>query len=162
MLGAMISEYCNFTGSTTILTERKLKFYIEAEHNLLKQEMASLIKEKTYQNQGNVFAQLTRDTESLKNGTKVQSIGLQLVYEWFRANNFLYLCCRESSDNQHLEISNLYKSVSLDMVGMDLSKTCGIAVQDRAALKVPEHLDFDEAETCYMHDGDQIGRAAIG
>jgi len=45
MLGAMIPDHCNFTGSIPILTERKLKFYIEAEYNLLKQEMVKVTSE---------------------------------------------------------------------------------------------------------------------
>ena len=45
---------------------------------------------------------------------------------------------------------------------MNLVDICGILVQDRAALKVAEYLNFDEAEGCDMHDGDKIGRSAIG
>ena len=162
MLSAVVPDHCNITGSIPILSERKLKFYIDAEYNLLKQEMTSLITEKSQQSQGNVFAQLIHDAATLKNATTVQSIGLQLVDKWFRSNHVLCLCCRESSNNLHLDIANLCRSVTLEMVGMDLSDICGIAVQDRAALKVPEYLGFDEAEACDMHDGDKIGRSAIG
>ena len=48
------------------------------------------------------------------------------------------------------------------MTGMELTSIIGAAVQDRAALTVPEYIGLDEAEACDMHDGDKIGRSAIG
>ena len=56
----------------------------------------------------------------------------------------------------------LCKSVCIEMMGMELTSIIGAAVQDRAALTVPEYIGLDEAEACDMHDGDKIGRSAIG
>ena len=48
------------------------------------------------------------------------------------------------------------------MTGMNLTSIIGAAVQNRAALTVSGCIGLDEAKACDLHDGDKIGRSAIG
>ena len=128
----------------------------------MKAEIHKLVHSKHHQSQGNAFGQLIHDGCTLDNGIKVQSVGLQMVSRNFDANHVICLCCQESKQNRGADVASLLQEVVLEMTGMNLITICGIAVQDRAALSVPAYLGFDEAESCDMHDGDKIGRSAIG
>ena len=57
---------------------------------------------------------------------------------------------------------DLCKEVSLKITKMGLLNVRTVSAQDRAALKVVEHLQFDEAEYCDTCDCSKIGRSAIG
>ena len=72
------------------------------------------------------------------------------------------MCSRDSKKNTGDVVAALCKSICIEMTGMELSSIIGAAVQDRAALSVPDYIGLDEAEACDMHDGDKIGRTALG
>ena len=63
--------------NTPMLNEISLKRHVDEEHEVTKSEISEMIKEKHMQSKGNVFAQLTHHTDTLGNGKKAQSIGLQ-------------------------------------------------------------------------------------
>ena len=50
----------------------------------------------------------------------------------------------------------------MGVLGQELAVICDASVQDRAALSVSNLLGITKAEPCDMHDGDKIGRSAIG
>ena len=163
MLKEMIPEgFLKEGEKAPILTIEMLKKYIYAEYALMCSEIRSLIAAKHKASRGNTYAQLLHDGATLKNGSKVQAIGMELLDLNYRANFVICLCCRESNKNKGKDVADLCKSVSIEICGMDLSQICGIAKQDRAALTVPGYLDMDEKESCDMHDGDKIGKSAIG
>ena len=82
-----------------MFNESKLKRHVDAEYNLMKSEIASVIKEKCAQSEGNTFSQLTHYRSILVSGKKLQSIGLQFVHKSFRKNNVIFLCFQESKGN---------------------------------------------------------------
>ena len=54
-----------------VSNERSLQRHVYAKHDLMKSEIAEVIKEKCAQSQGNSFAQLIHDGSTLENGKKV-------------------------------------------------------------------------------------------
>ena len=72
---------------------------MDAEYDLMKSGILAVVTDKYMQSQGNSFAQLTHNGDTLVRGKKVQFTGLQLVDECFRDNHVIYLCCREHKEN---------------------------------------------------------------
>ena len=58
-------------------------------------------------------------------------------------------------------IADLAREVVKETTGYDFNTLAGSSVQDCAALSVAEELDL-EPEKCTMHQGDKIGKSAIG
>ena len=162
MLSSIIPPSVKVTSKPPILDERILKRYVNAEYDRMILEVQSLIRAKIDNSRGNKFAQIIHDGCTLDNGFKVQSVGLQFVDPKFRTNHVLCLCCRVCPGNLGVDISKFIQDVSLEVLGQELAVICDSSVQDRAALSVSNHLGITEAEPCDMHDGDKIGRSAIG
>ena len=95
MMAAMIPKTFKYEGKPPILTECKLKIYINAEYEIMKKEIHNLVGAKHRLSQGNSFSQLIHDGTTLPNGTKVQSIGIQLLDLQYRRNFCICLCSRE-------------------------------------------------------------------
>ena len=74
----------------------------------------------------------------------------------FRDNHEICLCCRESKHKKYEDAAKLCEDISLEVSQMDLLDACGIGVQYRATLKVAGFLEFDEVESCDIHDGDKL------
>ena len=88
----------NMTGTVPMLNERILHRHVDAEFDLMKSEIAEVVKEKNTQSQGNSFAQLTHVGATLASRKKVQSIWSHLVDNIFRENHKIYLFYRESKE----------------------------------------------------------------
>ena len=58
-------------------------------------------------------------------------------------------------------IADLARDVIEETTGVGFHTLTGSSVQDCAALSVAEELDL-EPEKCTMHQGDKIGKSAIG
>ena len=157
MFAAMIPTDFSYKGKPPILEYRMLKQYVKAEYKRMVTELQSFIRAKSDISLGNTFCQLMHDGCTLKNGIKVQSVGIQFIDPNFVANHVVCLCCRECKSNTGKSVSDFIKQISIEVAGKDLSDICKIAVQDRAALSVTTYLGIDEKESCDMHDGDKIG-----
>ena len=162
MLASMIPVDHQYSGKPPLLGFRMLKRFVNAEYERMIHELQSLIRIKKEQSMGNKFGQLIHDGCTLKNGVKVQSIGLQFVDPNFTANHIVTLCCRVCKESTGKKVADFIKCASIQVAGQDLSDICDVSIQDRAALSVANELGITEAEACDMHDGDKIGRSAIG
>ena len=77
MLRAMIPKnYLKAGKKAPILSIDMLKKYIEAEYELMRSEIKSLVAAKHKASRGNAFAQLLHDGATLENGSKVEAIGM--------------------------------------------------------------------------------------
>ena len=87
MLAAIIPTYFSFKGKPPILEYRMLKKYVTAEYKRMVTEIQSFIRAKSVTSFGNAFCQLIHDGCTLKNGIKVQSVGLQFIDPNFVVNH---------------------------------------------------------------------------
>ena len=54
------------------------------------------------------------------------------------------------------------KNVVKKVTDYEFQEIVSLAVQDRGAIKVAEHLNLDEKEGCDIHDGNKVDSSDIG
>jgi len=160
MLNAMVPN--SITAKAPVLTGLMLKRFIEVEYEVMKDNIKELFASIVKDSKGNCFMQLFHDGVTLDNQMKCQAIAGQVVHPKWEANIVLALGFRKVGNSTGEIVSAAAEDVVQEMTGCSLSAVCGHGKQDRAALRVAGLLGFDETEACDMHDGDKVGRAALG
>ena len=92
---------------------------------------------------------------------KCQAIACQVIHPIWEENIVLALGFRKVENSTGEIVRAIAEDVVQEMTGYPLSVVCGHGKQDRAALRVAGLLGF-EKEGCDMHDGDKVGRSALG
>ena len=144
-----------------ILNSRQLMLYIDAEWDLFEINLRSQLKPLVEQSKGNPFAMLIHDAVTLANKSKYYSIGIQFIDNCFECNHVVALSFRKVSTTCGEYIADLAREVVEETTVVEFNMLTGSSVQDCAALSVAEELDL-EPEKCTMHQGDKIGKSAIG
>jgi len=159
MLTKQVSR--SFTGQVPLLSRLSLDRFIDEEYEVMKENIQELFAAVVKDSKLNRFMQLFHDGVTLDNQMKCQAVACQLVHPKWEQNVVLALGFCKVNDSVGETVTDLAQKVVLEMTGFPLSVVCGHGKQDRAALRVAALLGF-EKEACDMHDGDKIGRAALG
>ena len=120
-----------------------------------------VIREKVAQAHQSPFAQGIHDGGTLENKSKYQAFGLQFVDQFWRRNHVICIGFVPSQENTSEAVSELFNRTVRDRTLQTFSSIVASVIQDRAAKAVASELDL-ESEVCGMHDGDKLGRSAVG
>ena len=104
---------------------------------------------------------LIHDAVTLANKSKYYSIGIQLIDNCFECNYVVALSFGKVSTTCGEYIADIAREVVEETTVVESDILTGSSVQDCAALSVAEELDL-EPEKYTMHQGDKIGKSAIG
>ena len=135
--------------------------HVNTEDAWVKKCIAEMIVKKHIKCKGNPFMQYIHDATTLDNSQKYLAIGAQFVPDDWSRNIVVALAFvptkSTTGDACKILIENAFKACT----SLEFDKVCGSGVQDKAALKTAQLLGL-EKESCDMHDGDKIGKSAIG
>ena len=160
MLHAMIPPSATVP-KTLVLTIPRLKLMINAEWLAFIRILRHELQKKFQDGLGNTFCQFIHDGCTLESQSKYQAFGLQYTDSNFASNNVVALTFRRARSSAGESVVNLAREEVFNTTGYRFDQIIGCSVQDAAARSVAAHLQLEE-ETCDMHDGDKIGRSAIG
>ena len=160
MLHAMIPPSATVP-KTLDLTIPRLKLMINAEWLAFIWILRHELQKKFQDGLGNTFCQFIHDGCTLESQSKYQAFGLQYTDSNFASNNVVALTFRRARSSAGESVANLAREEVFNTTGYRFDQIIGCSVQDAAARSVAAHLQLEE-ETCDMHDGDKIGRSAIG
>mmetsp|Transcript_37826 Transcript_37826/g.106865 ORF Transcript_37826/g.106865 Transcript_37826/m.106865 type:complete len:156 (+) Transcript_37826:152-619(+) len=110
---------------------------------------------------GNAFAQAVHDAGTLKNKQKFLAYGLQFVDPALRQNFVVCVALKPCFDGTDRGVAEELEMITAARCGLPLDNIVGSVISDRAAKGVSEEFGLEE-EVCGMHDGDKLGRSAIG
>lgn len=144
-----------------VMTIPKLKIMIEGEYDCFCKMLRNTIGSKFKEGKGNPFLQFINDGCTLGNKSKYQAFGLQFTDSSFQCNHVIAIAFKRALSSTSDSVALMAREVVNELTGFDFNDVCGASVQDAAAKGVARALNLEE-ETCDMHDGDKIGRAAIG
>ena len=144
-----------------ILTIEHLKRYIDAEFDLFKEDLIAELKPLVQESRGRPFSMIIHDAVTLSNKSKYYSIGLQFTDRSFDCNHVIALSFGKVTTTTASSLAPHIQQIVHDMTGMNLSAIVASSIQDCAALNVATELDLYQ-DKCTMHQGDKIGKSAIG
>ena len=135
--------------------------HVDTEDAWVKKCLKEMIVKKHINCKGNPFMQYIHDATTLDNSQIYLAIGAQFVPDDWSKNIVVALdfvpTKSTTGDACKILIENAFKACT----SLEFDKVCSSGVQDKAALKTAELLGL-EKESCDMHDGDKIGKSAIG
>ena len=144
-----------------VMTIPKLKLMIEGEYECFRKILKSTIATKFKEGLGNPFLQFINDGCTLGNKSKYQAFGLQFTDSSFQCNHVVAIAFKRAISSTSNDVAEMAREVVNELTGFDFNDICGALVQDAAAKSIARILNLEE-ETCDMHNGDKIGRSAIG
>ncbi|KAI9346567.1 hypothetical protein BDR26DRAFT_112210 [Obelidium mucronatum] len=104
---------------------------------------------------------MLHDGGTLANKHKFQAIGIQFLDPQWRKNHVVSIGFTASAVNTDSIVSEMLQAVFKERTGLEFQETVSSMMQDRCALGVSNQCDIEE-EACLMHDGDKLGRSAVG
>ena len=144
-----------------VITIPKVKTMIEGEYHCFCKLLRNAVASKYKEGKGNPFLQFINDGCTLANKSKYQAFGLQFTDSSFQCNHVVAIAFKRMLSSTSESVAGLAREVIQEVTGFKFNEVCGASVQDAAARSVARLLNLEE-ETCDMHDGDKIGRSAIG
>ena len=94
---------------------------------------------------------------------RYQAAGLQFIPPDFDSNMVVAIVfVRHDRDNTNVTVADTLQSRIEALAGIELSELIGVVTSDRAAAGVGNELDVLDSNVCLMHDGDKVGKPAIG
>ncbi|KAI9330864.1 hypothetical protein BDR26DRAFT_922375 [Obelidium mucronatum] len=144
-----------------VLTDKSLKLWVDAEFEIMLIFVQYMLMQKHQQAHGNRFAQFIHDGGTLDNKMKFQAMAVQFVDPNFACNHVVSIAFSASLSNTNDAVATKVKALFKQRTGLDFEGAVSSMIQDRAALGVADLLDIEE-EACLMHDGDKVGKSAIG
>ena len=153
------------------LTVKQLKFWLQAEYENFKKFLKYSVKEMVVFTEGNPFAQCIHDCATLVNKHKCLALGMQFTHCTTFKNFALCLGMKPVTSGTNVAMAAHITSSIADLLGYDkelghkLYKDlfCSV-ISDLAAIGTAEELSEVEGDGygCSMHQGDKIGRSAVG
>ena len=134
---------------------------IKGEYGCFCKLLRNAVAAKFKEGKGNPFLQFINDGCTLGNKSKYQAFGLQFTDSSFQCNHVVAVAFKRAMSSTSESVAGLARLVIEEITGFEFNQVCGASVQDAAAKSVARLLNLEE-ETCNMHDGDKIGRSAIG
>ena len=144
-----------------ILTIQHLKKYTDAEFDLLKKDIRVELEPLVKESPGRPFCMIIHDAVTLSNKAKYYSIGLQFTDKSFDCNHVTALSLGKVTTTTASSLAPHIQQIVHNMTSMELDVIVASSIQYCAALNVATELDLDP-DKCAMHQGDKIGKSAIG
>lgn len=159
----MISAGDDHGQKSVVLSPKDLINFVVAEFECFTEYLRFLLSECHDLSFGNAFAQLLHDAGTLVNHIKYEAAGMQLVAPKFDINIVVAFAFEKHIwSNTDVSVADTLQSRVERIAGIPLMKLIAACMSDRAALGVGNELEVELNEPCLMHDGDKLGRAAVG
>ena len=110
---------------------------------------------------GNPFAQFIHDGATLANKEKYQTCGLQVIEPVLKQSFCVCIGVVAQISGRDKDVAELFQGLVRRTTGYNIRTICNSCVQDVAARGVGTRLHL-EGTDCTMHQGDKLGRSAIG
>ena len=143
------------------LAVKALREWIKEEHSICNGFIRLSVKKLLQYTEGNPFAQLLHDGATLANNHKCQAIGIEFIDAEHFQNHSVCLGMVRLSSNHNAVGAKTIRDVMDRVIGMKPEDIVAATMSDLAAKGIAREFG-QEGEECDMHQGDKIGRSAVG
>jgi hypothetical protein len=143
------------------LSLKALKLWIVEEFEIFKGYMKMTCKDMLAFTEGNAFAQCLNDACTLANKHKCMAIGMEFVDCIHFKNHAVCLGMVPLADGTDRVGAKTIETVMTAVTGFAYNEIMAAMISDLAAKGIAREFD-QVGEWCDMHQGDKIGRAAVG
>jgi hypothetical protein len=143
------------------LSVKALKHWLIEEFEIFKGYIKMTIQDMLAFTEGNPFAQCLNDACTLAHKHKCMAIGIEFVDCIHFQNHAVCLGLVPLSDGTDKVGAITIETVMNEVTGFKYNQVMAAMISDLAAKGIAREFE-QEGESCDMHQGDKIGRSAIG
>jgi hypothetical protein len=143
------------------LNIKALKIWLTEEFEIFKSYLKMMVKDMLAFTEGNPFAQCLTDACTLAHKHKCMAIGMEFVDCIHFQNHAVCLGMVPLADGTDKAGAETIQTVVTELMGFKYNQVMASMISDLAAKGIAREFD-QVGEWCDMHQGDKIGRSAIG
>ena len=146
---------------TPFLTRKGMYKWVVEEYEIFVLYLNFMLQKCLERSSGNPFAQGMNDCTTLENKSKHIALGIELVDPNLDQNHVICLGLVPILDGYNVTGVAKIQDIVKDVTRWDYEEICCSTISDRAAKGISKLFGHDE-DVCQMHDGDKIGKSAVG
>ena len=143
------------------LSIKALLLWLEAEYEIFIRLIRRSVQDQLLYSEGNPFAQMIHDAATLKNKHKCHAIGMEFIDCYEFKNHAVCLGMTPLESGWDCVGALSIAAVTMKVIGMKPEEVFAATMSDLAVKGVAQEFGH-VGEECDMHQGDKIGRSAVG